>query len=182
VNPSGRLCYTDIQPRQGHTEIHTVEFLRAHWRRQSINQGPPYRGNVPYCTSCATSPLSAYCIEEKWHNWVSAALFLYTTSAIWGSTPGRPQVVNWYSTALFLYTPGPHIDVGKEKPHLSTASGGSKPCVTETKKHSSPNTGARANNTLHVTRPPHERACYAECVQSAPLGTPRTAGRERVTK
>ena len=26
----------------------------------------------------------------------------------------------------------------------------------------------RANNTLHVTRPPHSGACYAECVRSAP--------------
>jgi len=49
---------------------------------------------------------------------------------------------------------------------------------TETKEHS-PNTGARANNTLHVTRPLHRGTCWAERVRSAPLGTPRTASRIR---
>ena len=37
---------------------------------------------------------------------------------------------------------------------------------TETKKHS-PNTGARANNILQATRPPHRGACWAECARSA---------------
>jgi len=47
-------------------------------------------------------------LEVKWHNWYSTALFLHKTATIWGSTPGRPQVVekwhNWYSTAPFLYS------------------------------------------------------------------------------
>jgi len=48
--------------------------------------------------------------------------------------------------------------------------------ITKTLKQSH-NTGARANNTLRVTRTPHRGACYAECVRSAPLGRPRTASR-----
>ena len=32
-------------------------------------------------------------LEEKWHNWYSTALFLCKIATIWGSTPGRPQVV-----------------------------------------------------------------------------------------
>jgi len=38
-----------------------------------------------------------------------------------------------------------------------------------------PSTGARANNTLRITRPPRRGACWAECVRSAPLGAPCTA-------
>ena len=51
--------------------------------------------------------------------------------------------------------------------------------VYHRKKKHSPNTGARANNTLQATRPPHRGACWAECVRSAPVGTPRTACRVR---
>ena len=49
---------------------------------------------------------------------------------------------------------------------------------TETKKQS-PNTGARANNTLHkeLGYPIGEPA--KQSVRSAPLGTPRTASRQR---
>jgi len=43
---------------------------------------------------------------------------------------------------------------------------------TKTKKYS-PNTGARAHDTLQVTRRPHRVACSAECVRRAPLGTTR---------
>jgi len=32
-------------------------------------------------------------LQEKWHNSSSTARFLYKTATIWGSTPGRPQVV-----------------------------------------------------------------------------------------
>jgi len=41
--------------------------------------------------------------------------------------------------------------------HVTNSAIGQVP-FTETKKHS-PNTGARANNTLQVTRPPHRGAC-----------------------
>ena len=66
------------------------------------------RGKVPYCTSCATFPLSAG-IEEKWHNWYSTQ---YGTSSLQnigfileGAHPIAAELKwhNWYSTALFLY-------------------------------------------------------------------------------
>jgi len=44
-----------------------------------------------------------------------------------------------------------------------------------------PNTGARADNTLLVTRPPQRGACQPECVRSAPLSTPCTASHVRAT-
>jgi len=37
----------------------------------------------------------------------------------------------------------------------------------------------RKQYTTHGTRLPHRGACYAKCVRSAPLGTPRTASRRR---
>ena len=69
---------------------------RQRWSLQSVVLIRAHKPNIKQYLVKAKLPchFSSKRLEGKWHNWYSTSPFLYKTATIWGSTPGRPQVVN----------------------------------------------------------------------------------------